>query len=168
MTTEEETKLRLEEFGYVFQDYALLPDLTALENVVLPLLMQGKSRIEAEVIAEKALTRVNLGHRLKNLPSQMSGGEQQRASIARAIAHAPKILFADEPTANLDRESSAVVMNIFKELHQAGQTLIMVTHEEEYARYAERILTLDDGKIVRDERVHSPSEERPFVLRSNA
>jgi putative ABC transport system ATP-binding protein len=155
MTTEEETKLRLEEFGYVFQDYALLPDLTALENVVLPLLMQGKGRREAEAIAAIALERVNLGHRLRNLPSQMSGGEQQRASIARAIAHAPKVLFADEPTANLDRESSETVMDIFKELHGAGQTLIMVTHEEEYALYAERVLTLDDGKIQKDERVGS-------------
>ena len=153
MTTEEETQLRLSRFGYVFQDYALLPDLTALENVILPLLMQGKSAREAEGIARTALVRVGLEKRLHNLPSQLSGGEQQRAGIARAIAHAPSVLFADEPTANLDRESSETVMGLFKEIHKAGQTTIMVTHEPEYARIAERIITLDDGRIVFDERV---------------
>lgn len=150
MATEEETLMRLTEFGYVFQDYALLPDLSALENVVLPLLMQGKSKGEAEAIAARALAKVELTHRLKNLPSQMSGGEQQRAAIARAIAHAPKLLFADEPTANLDRQSSGQVVTIFKELHAAGQTIIMVTHEEEYARAAGRIVTIDDGKVLSD------------------
>ena len=142
-------KFRLNTFGYVFQDYALLPDLTALENVVVPLLMQGQSKAGAERKGAEALKRVGLEHRLHNLPSQMSGGEQQRASIARAIAHNPAILFADEPTANLDRQSSATVMDIFAELHKKGQTIIMVTHEEEYGRLAERIVHLDDGKIVK-------------------
>ncbi len=153
MTTEAETRMRLGQFGYVFQDYALLPDLTALENVVLPLLMQGKSAREAETIATRALEKVNLAHRCRNLPSQLSGGEQQRAGIARAIAHNPSVLFADEPTANLDRESSNTIMTLFKELHRAGQTTIMVTHEEEYARIAERIITLDEGRIISDERL---------------
>ncbi len=148
MSEKEKMRFRLNTFGYVFQDYALLPDLTALENVVVPLLMQGEQIKSAERKAAKALERVGLGHRLYNLPSQMSGGEQQRASIARAIAHDPKILFADEPTANLDRESSERVMGIFKELHKAGQTIVMVTHEEEYGRMAEKIVRLDDGKIV--------------------
>ena len=94
------------------------------------------------------MVKVKLGHRLSNLPSQLSGGEQQRVSIARAIAHHPKILFADEPTANLDNESSNAVMDIFKELHAQGQTIIMVTHEEQYAKMAEKIIKLDDGKIV--------------------
>lgn len=161
MTMEEETTMRLNEFGYVFQDYALLPDLTALENVMLPLLMQGRARHEAEVVATGALMKVELGHRVKNLPSQLSGGEQQRAAIARAIAHNPKILFADEPTANLDRQSSAQVVNIFKELHKAGQTIIMVTHEEEYARAAGRIITLDDGRILSDVPVPAASPARP-------
>jgi putative ABC transport system ATP-binding protein len=153
MRVEEETHMRLTEFGYVFQDYALLPDLSALENCVLPLLMQGKGKGEAEATAMRALEKVDLARRCRNLPSQLSGGEQQRAAIARAIAHAPKILFADEPTANLDRESSATVMSLFKELHKAGQTTIMVTHEEEYARIAERIVTLDDGLVISDEPV---------------
>lgn len=148
MSEAEKMSFRLNTFGYVFQDYALLPELTALENVVVPLLMQGKTRARAEKTAEEALARVGLGHRLHNLPSQLSGGEQQRASISRAIAHKPAILFADEPTANLDRQSSATVMQIFKELHREGQTIIMVTHEEEYGRIADRIVHLDDGKIV--------------------
>ncbi len=148
MTANEKMLFRLFRFGYVFQDYALLPELTALENVALPLLMQGKARKQAYEESQKSLERMKLGHRLKNLPSQLSGGEQQRVSIARAVAHAPKILFADEPTANLDNDSSRIVMDIFKELHKEGQTIIMVTHEEEYAKMAEKIVRLDDGKIV--------------------
>lgn len=150
MTEREKMLFRLEAFGYVFQDYALLPELTALENVSLPLYMQGASREAADEKAKIALERVGLGKRLDNLPSQLSGGEQQRVSISRAIAHMPDILFADEPTANLDKESSGIVMNIFKELHKSGQTIIMVTHEEEFARFAERIVKLDDGKIASD------------------
>jgi len=148
MTEKEKVAFRLAQFGYVFQDYALLPELTALENVMLPLLMQNLTPAVAEERAITALERVGLGKRLNNLPSQLSGGEQQRVSVSRAIAHNPSILFADEPTANLDSESSATVMRIFTELHKAGQTIIMVTHEEEYAKYTERIVTLDDGKIL--------------------
>ncbi len=148
MSEKEKVKLRLETFGFVFQDYALMPELTASENVVLPLLMERYSMEEAKAKAELALKRVGLGHRLNNLPSQMSGGEQQRVSIARAIAEQPEILFADEPTANLDHESSSTVMGLFKELHEEGQTIIMVTHEEEYGKMADRIIRLDDGRIV--------------------
>jgi putative ABC transport system ATP-binding protein len=153
MSASEKTDFRLNELGYVFQDYALLPDLTALENVAVPLMMQGKSKIEAYAQAKRSLDRVGLGHRLDNLPSQLSGGEQQRNSIARALAHNPKILFADEPTANLDNESSSTVMQLFQEVHKQGQTIIMVTHEEEYSRLSERIVLLDDGKIIGDSKV---------------
>lgn len=148
LSTGERTYFRLSLLGYVFQDYALLPEMTALENVALPLLMQNFSEKEAYQKATNALVRVGLEKRLNNVPSKLSGGEQQRVSIARAIAHEPKILFADEPTANLDNESSRIVMDIFKELHKAGQTIIMVTHEVEYSKFAERIVRLDDGKIV--------------------
>lgn len=148
MTDVEEVAFRLHQFGYVFQDYALLPDLTALENVALPLLMQNRERRTAYAQAIHALTKVGLEHRLNNLPSQLSGGEQQRVSIARAVAHAPKILFADEPTANLDNESSKKIMEIFKDLHKGGQTIVMVTHEEQYAKLADRIVRLDDGRII--------------------
>jgi putative ABC transport system ATP-binding protein len=148
LSVEEKTNFRLQQFGFVFQDYALLPEMTALENVALPLLMQNIDKRRAYQQSADALTKVKLGHRLNNLPSQLSGGEQQRVSIARAVAHQPKILFADEPTANLDNDSSKTVMGIFTDLHKAGQTIIMVTHEEEYARLAEKIVRLDDGKIV--------------------
>jgi putative ABC transport system ATP-binding protein len=148
MSNDEKTNFRLKELGYVFQDYALLPELTALENVALPLLMQGLAKHTAYKRAADSLTRVKLDNRMNNLPSQLSGGEQQRVSISRAIAHSPKVLFADEPTANLDNESSKLIMGIFKELHKEGQTIIMVTHEEEYGRMAEKIVKLDDGKII--------------------
>jgi putative ABC transport system ATP-binding protein len=152
MTADEKTVFRLNKLGYVFQDYALLPDLTAVENVALPLMMQGKTKAEAYKEATDSLSRVGLGHRVSNLPSQLSGGEQQRVSVARALAHKPRVLFADEPTANLDNESSRTVMALFKEIYEQGQTIIMVTHEEEYAKMAKRIVRLDDGRIVSDER----------------
>lgn len=148
MNSEDKTSFRLLNCGYVFQDYALLPELTALENVVLPLLMQNFDTKIAYSKAKESLTKVNLAHRFDNLPSHLSGGEQQRVSIARAISNHPKILFADEPTANLDNESSAIVMKIFKSLHEEGQTIIMVTHEELYSKMAEKIIEIDDGKII--------------------
>lgn len=148
MDIEERSKFRLTTCGYVFQDYALLPELTTLENVALPLLMQNMDKKIAYEKAKVSLTKVRLDHRLKNLPSQLSGGEQQRVSIARAIANQPKILFADEPTANLDNESSTIVMDIFNQLHNEGQTIVMVTHEEQYAKMTEKIVKIDDGKVV--------------------
>lgn len=154
MSEQEKMQFRLTKFGYVFQDYALLPELTALENVVLPLIMEKYTQVQATEHATKALTRVGLGHRLHNLPSRLSGGEQQRVSIARAIAEQPEILFADEPTANLDHESSGVVMGIFQELHKGGQTIVMVTHEEEYGRLADRKVLLDDGRVVSNTKNH--------------
>ena len=153
MSANEKTLFRLSELGFVFQDYALLPDLTALENVAVPLMMQSKYKKESYSKAETSLERVGLGHRLDNFPSQLSGGEQQRTSIARALAHNPKILFADEPTANLDNESSRTIMRLFQEVHRQGQTIIMVTHEEEYSSLSERIILLDDGKVISDKKV---------------
>lgn len=148
MSERDKMRLRLFKFGFVFQDYALMPELSALENVVVPLIMENIPSATAKLRAGEALRRVGLERRINNLPNQLSGGEQQRVSIARAIAEKPDILFADEPTANLDRESSATVMDLFKELHRNGQTIIMVTHEEEYGAMAERIIRLDDGRIV--------------------
>jgi putative ABC transport system ATP-binding protein len=146
----EKTLLRLERLGYVFQDYALLPELTSEENVALPILMQGVSYSAAARKAHLALERVGLSEKRHSLPSQLSGGQQQRVSIARAIAHNPQILFADEPTANLDSANGDVVMQAFLDLHREGQTIIMVTHENEYARHAKRVVTLKDGIIVSD------------------
>jgi len=150
LPNEERTKIRLEQLGYIFQDYALIPELTAMENVVVPLLMQGLSREAAYKKAKTSLERIGMGDRLQNLPSQLSGGQQQRVSIARAIAHEPKLVFADEPTANLDSETSELVLKNFLELNKEGQTIIMVTHEPEYAALTHRTVTLADGEIVSD------------------
>jgi len=139
---------RLNTLGYVFQDYALLPSLSAIENVMIPLLMQGNSQEQARHQAVQALTQVGLADKLNNLPSQLSGGQQQRVSIARAIGNNPKVLFADEPTANLDSDTSLMLLESFKQLHDQGQTILMVTHEDEYAKQADRILTLQDGVFV--------------------
>lgn len=147
---EERTKFRLDELGYVFQDYALVPELSAIENTVVPLLMQGLPNEIAYEKAKVALDRIGMGHRLDNLPNQLSGGEQQRVSIARAIAHDPKIIFADEPTANLDSETADVVIKTFLELNSQGQTIVMVTHEPEYAVLTKRAIKIGDGKILED------------------
>lgn len=152
LTDDERTKIRLHELGYVFQDYALVPELTALENVLIPLLMQEMDKKLATKKAIEHLTLVGLGDRVHNLPSQLSGGEQQRVSIARAIAHEPKIIFADEPTANLDNETALTIINLFAELHRQGQTIVMVTHEEEYTHFADRTITLFDGVIKEDKK----------------
>lgn len=146
----ERTDVRLNSLGYIFQDYAILPSLTALENTMLPLLMQGYSKKEAESKAYKALERLGIKDRMNNLPSQLSGGQQQRVSIARAIAHDPKIIFADEPTANLDSETSEQVIQAFLDLNKDGQTIIMVTHEPEYAKLADRTIFMTDGSITSD------------------
>ncbi len=154
LSQDEKTNMRLNSLGYIFQDYALVPELTALENVLTPLLMQGLPKSAATEKAKRSLDRFGLSDKYDNLPSQLSGGQQQRVSIARAVAHNPKILFADEPTANLDLETSEIVLSTFEQLHSEGQTIIMVTHEPEYAQRTERIVTLSDGIIASDERVN--------------
>ncbi len=152
MTEKERTSFRLNRLGYVFQDYALLPELSAIENVMVPLFMLGFATSVATKMATDALGAVGLAHRYNNRPSQLSGGEQQRVSIARAIAHKPDILFADEPTANLDSVSGQAVLEVMKRLHQQEkQTIVMVTHELEYAEAADRVIYLEDGKISREQ-----------------
>jgi putative ABC transport system ATP-binding protein len=146
----ERTHARLNDLGYIFQDYAILPSLSTLENTMLPLLMQGYTTSQATKKAKAALEKVGLLDRMNNLPSQLSGGQQQRVSIARAIAHAPKVIFADEPTANLDSETSEQVIKTFIDLNKEGQTIVMVTHEPEYAKLAHRTITMADGVITSD------------------
>lgn len=152
LTEKQKTSFRLKHIGYIFQDYALIPTLTALENVVLPLLMAGVPHTEANTIAAATLASVGLEGRGKHLPSELSGGQQQRVSIARAISHNPALILADEPTANLDHESSLRIMGIFKSLRDRGITVVMITHENEYARMTDRIITLFDGVIEKEER----------------
>lgn len=149
---QERVSFRLKELGFVFQEYALIPSLTAIENVVTALLMRNHTLDSSIKMATETLEGVGLGDKLNNTPSQLSGGQQQRVSIARAIVHRPKILFADEPTANLDSQISRQILSIFQELHRNGQTIVMVTHEQEYAKVADRILTLEDGIIVSDKK----------------
>ncbi len=150
LSDNDQTRMRLHALGYIFQDYAILPSLTAIENVMVPLLMQGLDEKTAREKSAYALKRVGLGDRMNYLPAQLSGGQQQRVSIARAIGHDPKIVFADEPTANLDSETSRTVLDAFLELNKEGQTIIMVTHEPEYAALTHRIIELSDGKVVSD------------------
>jgi putative ABC transport system ATP-binding protein len=149
----ERTRFRLNTLGYIFQDYALVPDLSAEENVMLPLLMRGQSWSEARTTACAALDAVALVGKYQNLPGQLSGGEQQRVSIARAVAGKPKILFADEPTANLDSVSGQQVIALLSDLHRSGQTIVMVTHEREYALSADRIINMEDGLIVGEDKL---------------
>ncbi len=151
LSSNDRTAMRLHALGYIFQDYAILPSLTAVENVMVPLLMQGMDEDRAYKQSVAALTRVGLGDRVGNLPSQLSGGQQQRVAIARAIGHNPKIIFADEPTANLDSDTSKTVLETFLALNKEGQTIVMVTHEPEYAALTDRIIELRDGRLVVDQ-----------------
>lgn len=150
LTEKELGRFRLQTLGFVFQDYALIPDLTARENVMLPILMRGTNWLTAQNIADATLDAVGLQGKYTNLPAQLSGGEQQRVSIARAIGGKPKILFADEPTANLDSISGKAVIDLLTKLHREGQTIVMVTHEEEYATSCDRIIFMEDGLIVNE------------------
>ncbi len=144
------SRYRLEKFGFIFQSYALNKDLTALENVALPLLSMGMARKDAYEKSKASLDELGMGDRVENYPEQLSGGEQQRVSIARAIAKEPHILFADEPTASLDLANSDQVMDILDRLHAAGMTIVAITHEEQYKDRGTRLIELSDGKIIRD------------------
>ncbi|MCK5211433.1 ABC transporter ATP-binding protein [Candidatus Parcubacteria bacterium] len=151
LTSRQQTHFRLTKLGYVFQEYALLPELTALESVYLPLMKQGIKKVEYIKRATDVLAKVGLEERLHHLPRELSGGEQQRVAIARAIVNNPKILFADEPCANLDSESSETVLKLFQKLNkELGQTIVMVTHEPEDKKYVERVISLKDGLIDRE------------------
>lgn len=152
LSESEQTTFRLNTLGYVFQDYALVLDLSAEENVMIPLLMRGMKTEEARAIAHKAIDDVGLSGKYKNLPSELSGGEQQRVAIARAVAGKPKIIFADEPTANLDSVSGEQIIALLTELNRTEkQTIVMVTHEREYALGADRIIHMEDGVVVLEE-----------------
>ncbi|HSA08677.1 MAG TPA: ABC transporter ATP-binding protein [Candidatus Moranbacteria bacterium] len=146
LSDSEKTKFRLQHFGYVFQEYALLPGFSAEEAVSLPLILQGCSIRESKKRAREILEMVQLGDRIKHFPSEMSGGEQQRVAVARALVNNPKILFADEPCANLDSETSTVILELFRKLNkELNQTVILVTHESEDEEYVDRVIHMKDG-----------------------
>jgi len=147
---------RLQNLGFIFQEYALLPELTAVENVALPFLMRGLGQKPAFRSAQEALIQVGLEKKTNNLPATLSGGEQQRVAIARAIAGKPKILFADEPTANLDSVRACEIMEIFLRLNRGGQTIILITHEDDLAQMTHRIIEMSDGRIVSDKQIENP------------
>lgn len=140
-------ELRNKKIGFVFQSFNLLSRTSALENVALPLIYAGVNRSERLVRAKKALEEVGLGDKLNSHPNQLSGGQQQRVAIARALVTDPEIILADEPTGNLDSKSGAEVMKIFENLHKAGKTIIMITHEDDIARHAKRRIRIKDGRI---------------------
>jgi putative ABC transport system ATP-binding protein len=158
LSDKERTRHRAKEMGFIFQAFNLIPVFTATENVELPLLLSGMKEHDARARARATLERVGLGHRLDRRPTELSGGEQQRVAIARALAGRPRIVWADEPTGNLDSEMAKTVMELLSELHHEGLSLILVTHDRMVARYADRMITVRDGRLVADERLTAPDE----------
>ncbi len=150
LNDKELSNFRNKNIGFVFQFHHLLPEFSAIENVMLPALIAGISKEKATVKAERLLTELNLKHRLTHKPQELSGGEQQRVAIARALINDPKFLLADEPTGNLDSQNAEEVINLFKRLHtQANLTIILVTHQESFANISDRIIHIKDGYIVK-------------------
>ncbi len=156
MDDDELAAARNREIGFVFQTFNLLPRVNCLQNVELPLIYSGIRRAERREMAAQALQNVGLGDRMDHKPNELSGGQRQRVAVARALVNNPAILLADEPTGNLDTKTGVEIMHLFEELHQRGNTLLVVTHEEEIARHARRIVRLRDGLVESDEKVDNP------------
>lgn len=150
LTDDELSDIRNLEIGFIFQGFNLIPNLTARENVELPLIYRGVGKKEREALAEESLQMVGLSHRMDHKPSEMSGGQQQRVAIARAIAAKPPVILADEPTGNLDSKSTQEIMNVLKDLHKSGRTVILITHDDEIAAQVKRVVRIKDGKIEAD------------------
>ena len=145
------SEIRNKKIGFIFQGFNLIPNLDAVGNVELPLIYRGLGKQRRRRIAVQALTKVGLGRRLKHRPSELSGGQQQRVAVARAIAAQPPIILADEPTGNLDSRSTVEIMNILKELHKNGRTVIVITHDDDIAAQARRVIRIMDGQVESDD-----------------
>jgi putative ABC transport system ATP-binding protein len=158
LSDKERTKHRAKEMGFIFQAFNLIPVFTATENVELPLLLAGVRETDARLRARETLERVGLGHRLDRRPMELSGGEQQRVAVARALAGKPRVVWADEPTGNLDSEMAASVIALLGELHVEGLTIILVTHDPTVAAHADRLITVRDGRLVEDKLLTGPVE----------
>ena len=156
MHDDELAEIRNKEIGFVFQTFNLLPRTTALDNVALPMIYAGYGKSERRARATEVLTQVSLADRMDHQPNQLSGGQRQRVAIARALVNKPSIILADEPTGNLDSKTSVEIMNLFGEIHKNGNTVILVTHEEEIAAYAHRVIRLRDGVIESDSSNSNP------------
>ena len=152
LTDNQLAEIRNKEIGFVFQTFNLLPKYSALENVMLPLVYAGVPKSERQKIATETLTNVKLEDRMHHKPNELSGGQRQRVAVARALVNKPSIILADEPTGNLDTKTSIEIMGLLEEIHNLGNTIIVVTHEEDIAEHAERIIRLRDGEIVVDEK----------------
>ena len=163
MTENELAEVRNKEIGFVFQTFNLLPRATALDNVALPLIYAGYSRSDREEMALQALESVGLGSRHHHRPNELSGGQRQRVAIARALVNNPSIILADEPTGNLDTKTSYEIMGLFQELHDKGNTIIMVTHEDDIAHYAHRIIRLRDGLVEWDRKNEDVKRSTPVA-----
>lgn len=150
MTDDELSDIRNMEIGFIFQGFNLIQNLTAQENVELPLIYRGVGKKERAALAVESLDMVGLSHRMDHKPSEMSGGQQQRVAIARAIAAKPPVILADEPTGNLDSRSTQEIMNVLKDLHKSGRTVILITHDDEIAAQVKRVVRIKDGRIEAD------------------
>ena len=150
LTDDQLSDIRNQEIGFIFQSFNLIPNLDAVGNVELPLIYRGVAKQTRRRLAVAALTKVGLGKRLKHRPGELSGGQQQRVAVARAIAAQPPLILADEPTGNLDSRSTVEIMNILKELHRNGRTVIVITHDDDIARQSRRVVRISDGRVEAD------------------